>query len=152
MAVQITTEAEKRVAAVSHRGPYDTISEAFERLHQLTESARLAGTALVGIYYDDPKAKPAAELRSDAGVVVPEGVALPAGLTEVRLPAGRYARTTHIGPYQGLGDAWARLMGAWLQESGERSGNGPRYERYLNTPMNAKPEELKTELYLSLAG
>src|SRR3954470_1568407 len=110
--VQIETEAEKRVAVVSHRGPYDTITEAFERLNQLAEGARLVDTpvaALVGIYYDDPQTTPPAELRSEAGIVVPPNVALPPGLTEARIPAGKYARTTHVGPYEQLGEVWARF-------------------------------------------
>ena len=153
--VQIETEPEKRVAVVSHRGPYETISEAFERLSPLAERARLTDTpvaALVGIYYDEPQTTPPAELRSDAGIVVPPNVALPPGLKEVRLAAGKYARTTYIGPYQGLPEVWARFKGAWLSESGQQRGDGPTYERYWNTPMNAKPHELKTELYVPLAG
>jgi len=153
--VQIDTEPEKRVAVVSHRGPYDTVTEAFDRLNKLTEGSRLLDTpvaALVGIYYDDPKTTPPAELRSAAGIVVPPNVALPPGLTEVRLAAGKYARTTHIGPYQELPRVWARFKGAWLSESGQRPGKGPTYERYWNTPMNAKPHELKTELFIPLAG
>lgn len=153
--VQIEMEPEKRVAVVSHRGPYETISEAFDRLNELTEGKPILDTpaaALVGIYYDEPKTTPPAELRSDAGIVVPPNVALPPGLTEVRLAAGKYARTTHIGPYQELPDVWARFKGAWLSQSGQRRGKGPTYERYWNTPMNAKPHELKTELFIPLAG
>ena len=155
MHVELTAEPEKRVAAVSHRGPYDTISAAFDRLSQLAEAAGLVDTkvaALVGIYYDDPQTSAAADLRADAGIVVPEDVTLPPGLKEVRIPAGKYARTTHLGPYSGLGQVWARFRGEWLPKSGQRLGSGPSYERYWNTPMNAKPAELKTELYVSLAG
>jgi len=42
-------------------------------------------------------------------------------------------------------------MGGWLEQSEHRMGRGPRYERYLNTPMNAAPDELRTELYLPVA-
>jgi AraC family transcriptional regulator len=43
-------------------------------------------------------------------------------------------------------------MGGWLVQSGQRVGDGPMYERYLNTPMEAAPHELRTELFLSLEG
>jgi AraC family transcriptional regulator len=154
MHVEIETLPEKRVAAVAHRGPYNTISQAFNRLHELVRQADLfvpPVAAMVGIYYDDPETTPAFELRADAGLVVPSGVALPAGLSEVRLPAGSYAKFTHIGPYQKLGDAWARFMGEWLPHSGHRMRDGVSYERYWNTPANAKPEDLKTDLYILLA-
>jgi AraC family transcriptional regulator len=82
--------------------------------------------------------------------VVPEEVPLPAGLVEQRLPAGRYAHTLHIGPYEQLGDAWARFMGEWLPASGHRIGDGVSYEIYLNTPAEVPKEELRTEMYIPI--
>ncbi|MCY0990928.1 AraC family transcriptional regulator [Nannocystis sp. ILAH1] len=154
MNVDIETKPALRVATVTHVGPYNRISEAFARLGALAGPAGLFATpaaAMVAIYYDDPEVTPPEQLRSDAGLVVPEGLDLPAGLGEQRLPAGRYARTTHIGPYTQLGDAWSRLMGEWLPRSGQRVGQGHSYEVYRNNPTNAPPEQLHTELYLPLA-
>jgi len=70
-----------------------------------------------------PETTPPAELRSDAALVVRDGVELPSGLSEVTLPAGRYAKASHRGAYS-AGDAWARLMGEWLPRSGFRVGPG----------------------------
>jgi AraC family transcriptional regulator len=154
MQVDIRTMPELRVAAVSHEGPYNTISEAFARLGAIVGPAGLLQhpeAAMVAIYHDSPEVTPQAELRSDAGIVVPAGLVLPRGLNELRIPAGRYAKTTHVGPYTQLGDAWTRFMGSWLPESGHRIGTGTAYEVYRNTPMTAKPEELQTDLYLSIA-
>jgi AraC family transcriptional regulator len=67
------------------------------------------------------------------------------------IPAGRYACATHEGPYTGLGDTWARLMGEWLPRSGHRIGDGVSYEIYRNTPGNAEPHELRTDIYVPLA-
>jgi len=75
----------------------------------------------------------------------------PAGLTEIRLPAGRYAMTVHVGPYELVGDTWARLMGEWLPASGERVGESSSYEIYRNTPADVPKSELVTELYVPLA-
>jgi AraC family transcriptional regulator len=152
--VQIENQLHKRVAVVHHRGSYATLSQAFGRLGTLAGKAGLFESpvaAMVGIYYDHPATTPAAELRSDAGLVVPSGVVLPAGLSEVHLAAGKYARTTHLGPYAQLSDVWERLLNEWLPQSSSRLGSGPRYERYWNTPMNAKPEQLRTDLYVPLA-
>ena len=66
------------------------------------------------------------------------------------MPNGHYVRTTHVGPYAGLADAWARFMGGWLSKSGHRMGEGMSYEVYLNTPQNAAPSDLRTELYIQL--
>jgi AraC family transcriptional regulator len=154
MKVVIENQLQKRVAVVHHCGPYTAISQAFGVLGTLAGKAGLFESpvaAMVGIYYDDPAAVPEAELRSDAGLVVPSGVVLPAELSEVELPAGKYARTTHLGPYHQLDGVWAELLKQWLPQSSYRLGSSPRYERYWNTPMNAKPEQLKTDLYLPLA-
>ena len=78
------------------------------------------------------------------------GASLPAGLAEHTIPGGRYARTTHIGPYEQLGDTWMRLMGEWLPSSGHRVGNGASYERYFNDPRTTPKAELRTEVYVSV--
>ena len=109
---------------------------------------------MVALYHDDPETTPAAELRSDAALVVARDAKLPSGLGEQRIPAGRYATTTHVGPYEELGDAWARLMGEWLPASGERvasSAGAVAFELYRNTPGDVPKEKLVTELYVPLA-
>ena len=144
----------KRVLSVVHQGPYGMISDAFARLDGIVRAAGLRAEdahELVALYHDDPECTPAAQLRAEAGIVVSPDVAACAGLVEVSLPAGAYARALHVGAYPELGDAWARLMGRWLVPSGRRIGDGPMYERYLNTPADTAPRELRTELYLSLA-
>lgn len=153
MKVEIKELREKRLAAVSHLGPYNQISEAFARLGAIVNDRReLFGpeTEMLAVYHDDPETTPAAELRSEAGLVVPARVALPKGLVERHLPAGRYACTTHVGPYDRLGDVWARFMGEWLPRSGHRAADGPSFEIYRNTPENAAPNELETDLYMRL--
>ncbi len=154
MQIEIQDMPEMRVAAVRHVGPYNAISEAFARLGELAGPAGLVGEpkpTMLAIYHDDPEATLPAELRSDAALVVPEGRPLPPGLTELRIPAGRYACATHVGPYTLLGDAWARLMGEWLAQSEHRVGSAMSYEIYRNTPLTAAPSELRTDLYLPIA-
>ncbi len=153
MNVTIEDMPELRVATVHHVGPYSRISEAFQRLGAVAGPAGLfqESAMMLGIYYDDPETTPADQLQSDAGITIPDTVRLPDGLVDQRLPAGRYARTTHLGPYATLGDAWSRLMGEWLPKSGRRVGKGSSYEVYRNNPSNAAPDELRTDLYLPIA-
>lgn len=154
MNATIETLPEMTVAAVHHVGPYNKISEAFGKLGPIAGRAGLfdlPNVMMVGLYYDDPEAKPAAELQSDAGLVVPIGTNIPDGLTTVAIAAGRYAKTTHKGPYDQLGDVWAQLFGVWIPQSGQRVGPGVSFEVYRNDPSNAKPEDLITELYAPIA-
>jgi AraC family transcriptional regulator len=106
---------------------------------------------MVALFHDDPDTTPADQLRSEAGVVVEEGVPLPDGLTEQKIPAGEYASTIHVGPYEQLGDTWARFMGEWLPASGRRMGPGVSYEIYHNTPMDTPKDQLRTEIRIPLA-
>jgi len=152
MKVDVVDQPELHLASVRHVGSYTRIPEAFQRLNELVTKAKLGNrdALLVGIYHDDPMTVPEAKLRSEAAITVAAKTKLPKGLTELVVPAGRYARTTHLGPYTGLGAVWTHLRNDWLKSSGEKLGNGMSYEIYRNTPMNAKPDELVTDVYLSL--
>jgi AraC family transcriptional regulator len=154
MHVELKELPELRVAAVRHIGPYNRIAEAFGRLGQIVDGTSLIrppATEMLALYYDDPEATPVDQLRSDAAITVANDVVLPNGLTEIRLPAGRYAWTAYVGPYNGLGDAWAQFMGSWLPQSGHRVADRPSFEIYRSTPMDTPPEKLRTEMYLPLA-
>lgn len=153
-AVTIEQRPALRVFAVSHRGPYSAIAQAFGRLDAIVRPQGFLeryAEGMVAIYHDDPEVTSPADLRADAGVIVRAEAPLLEGLSEIVIPAGSYARMTHVGPYTRLGDGWARFMGGWLVKSGHRVGPGVSYERYLNTPMDTRPEDLRTDLYLSIA-
>jgi AraC family transcriptional regulator len=153
MDVEIKQMPELRLGTVRHIGPYNQISKAFERLGSIVGPAGLFQTAptMLAVYHDDPDATPPDQLRSDAALVFSEDMTMPEGLVEQRLPEGRYAYAVHVGPYEQLGDAWARFMGEWLPASGHRIGAGMSYEIYRNTPMTAPKHELRTEMYISIA-
>lgn len=154
MDVEIKATPELRVAAMRHIGPYTHIGTAFQRLGAIAGPAGLLerpGVRMIGIYYDDPEATPQEQLRADAGIVVAEDLALPADLTEARVPAGRYAVTLVVGPYEQLPDAWRRLHAEWLPESGHRAAPGPSCEIYRNTSMTVPPAQLETELWMPVA-
>jgi AraC family transcriptional regulator len=153
MNVEIKDMPALRVATVPHFGSYNRINDAFTTLGQIAGPANLVGpnNTLLAIYHDDPETTPEAELRSAAGVTVTPDVTVPAGLAEQWIPAGRYACVVHVGPYEELPVAWARLMGEWLPKSGHRPGGGASFEIYRNTPADTPNEELRTELYAPLA-
>ena len=82
----------QRVATLAHRGDYNEIGRTFERLS--IWAAGQAGvfgptTKMYGIYYDDPKSKPASELRSEACVTVPEDFKSDAEHPIKHTPGGR---------------------------------------------------------------
>ena len=153
MNVEIKEMPELRLGAVHHVGPYARIAVAFQKLGAIAAPAGLLtpNAVMVAVYHDDPESTPPDELRADAAITVAEDARLPDSLVEMRLAAGRYACTTHVGPYTELGDAWARFMGEWLPKSSFRVGSGLAFEIYRNTPGDVPERELRTELYLPLA-
>ncbi len=139
-----------RLATIRHIGPYDQIGKAFERLGAIAGAAALfgrAGAAMVAVYYDDPETIAADELRSDAAIAIPDSASVPAGLVEQRIPGGTYISTLHIGPYDGLPDAWRRLKQERASSARPRRA-GASYEIYLNDPTTTPKEELRTEIYV----
>jgi AraC family transcriptional regulator len=153
MEVEIREMPELRVATLRHIGPYNQIGTTFAKLGGIAGAAglfELPGAAMVALYHDDPETKPVDELRSDAGVVVPKDTTLPKELAEQKIPAGRYARTVHIGGFETLGDTWSRLMGEWLPASGHRLSDGASYERYVSDMRTTPKEQLVTEILVSV--
>lgn len=144
----------RRLAAMPHKGPYPEIGRAFEKLGATMGARGLYAQVghMVGVYYDDPSATPAADLRSHAGLEVGSDTPLTAPLEEVRLPAGRHAVLTFKGPYAGLPAAYDQLFSTWLPGSGNEPADSPVFEVYLNSPMDTAPEDLITEICLPLKG
>lgn len=148
MDVRIKQQPEVRVGTVRHIGPYDKIPQAFERLGAVMAGAKRPPNAqLLALYHDDPQTTAADRLRSDAALTFPAGTAVPAGLIERRLAAGKYASTVHVGAYDGLGKAWAALKQE-VAARGMRATGAVSYEVYLNDPTNTSPSELRTELFM----
>jgi AraC family transcriptional regulator len=63
---------------------------------------------------------------------------------------GDYAVTTHYGPYNQLGDTYARLCGQWLPSSGRELRWAPSLEFYRNSPHDTPPEKLVTDIFMPL--
>ena len=109
MHVDIETQPARRLATVRHLGPYNQIGRAFAELGQRLGPAMgmlfAQGGAMIALYHDAPESVAPDELRSDAGVVVPEDFALTSAVSEQRLPAAAtrrpctWARTTSSATY-----------------------------------------------------
>lgn len=100
------------VAFRRHVGPYEDVPESlFDELERWATRRRLPGPRTwAGIGHDAPITTPAAQLRFDAALVVP-GPFEPSGLVGYQLIAGGpHAVTTHVGPYETLGAAYARIF------------------------------------------
>jgi hypothetical protein len=77
-----------------------------------------------------------------------EGSGQAARLVLAKLPAARFGRALHIGPYSTEGQSFERIIAA-IVRAGELAGTA-HVEVYLGDPRRTKPEQLKTVLLLEL--
>jgi AraC family transcriptional regulator len=152
--VEVKIEIRKpvRVAFMRHVGPYSEVGQTWDKLlPALGKEGFLGGDAqFIGICHDDPEVTPPDKIRYDACVTVDESF-VPEGDAGVQVvPGGTYARTTHFGPYQKLGETYARLLGQWLPRSGYELRSSPCFEVYLTDPQSVEPEDLVTDVYAPL--
>ena len=145
-----------RIAKLPHSGDFQTIGATFERLMVWAAGQGLmkAGTRTFGIYYDDPKSKPADELRSDACVEIPHHYdmksATHADIHAAETARGRCAVFVFTGPYSELENPYHWLYDTWLPQSNEEPRDQPCFEEYLNDARNTPPAELKTAICIPL--
>jgi AraC family transcriptional regulator len=154
MEVRIENRPPVRVAFIRHTGPYTEVGETWQRFMGWAASRKLFGSMMrpFGVCHDDPEVTPPDKLRYDA--CIPVGDAFePEGEVGVQdLLGGRYAVTTHKGPYEGLGQVYGTLMGQWLPAHDLEPAQAPCVEVYLNTPQNVPPADLITEVCVPLKG
>jgi AraC family transcriptional regulator len=154
--VKLVTLEPMDLLAVGHVGPYMKIGDAFYTLAQWLgeRNVRTSGARMVGIYYDDPNTVEESKLRSKAALRLAHetDVEIVSPVEKVQLRGGDHAMLLHKGPYQNLGPSWIWFYNEGLQKLGRAPDfSAPSFEVYLNTPDEAAPEDLKTELYIPLA-
>ena len=152
MNVTIKNLQPMRVAFMRHVGPYNEVGKTWEQFTMLLGKEGLLGSEpqFIGISHDDPAVTPPDKTRYDACVTV-DGKFRANGEIGVQvIPGGDYAVLTHFGPYDKLGESYAKLLGQWLPRSGRRLRTTPCLEIYFNSPENTEPEDLVTDIHAPL--
>lgn len=151
MNIELRELEPKRALCMSHRGPYYMIGQTFGKIAGWCGAHGVQPGMGIAVYYDDPQSVAPEQLRSDAGFLVDGDLRIEDPEVHfVDLPGGLYAVGTHVGPYEGLNSAWSELSGRWFPSSGCEFGSAPAFELYLNNCMEVKPEELVTEICMSV--
>jgi AraC family transcriptional regulator len=151
--VEIRSLNEIEVIGVPHTGPYLEIGKAYRRLNAWLTANDLftPGLAMLALYFDDPDQVAPEELKSMACVSMPELPDPEPPFVRQKVPGGRYAVLRHRGPYETMPNDYDFLLGEWLRTSGEVVRDGPMFELYFNTPMNAEPADLITDIHVPLS-
>jgi AraC family transcriptional regulator len=152
MEVRVERVEPMLVAFVRHVGPYHEVNIAWERLcMRLGKDGLLGpGTKFIGICYDDPEVTAPEKTRYDACVTVDRDFVAEDDVGVQTIGGGEYAVTTHVGPYNLLGQTYAKLLGQWLPRSERELRSEPSLEFYLNAPESTDPEDLITDIYAPL--
>lgn len=141
------------LAVIPHQGSYMEIGRAFETLFGTLGARNLLrpGLCMKGLFYSDPTSVPEAELRSAAGILVPDdSFPVEPPLERASLRGGDYAVLRHQGPYSDMKAAYDWLYGEWLVRSGREAADAPVFEDYLNNPRDVPPTQLLTDICLPL--
>lgn len=147
MQVEIRQFEPRSAVCMTHHGPYFMIGKTFGELGAWLQETGLTAGLQLAIYYDDPEGTPAAELKSDAGAFVPDDfVTDDPRVHIVDVAGGMYAVGTHVGPYDGLPNAWGEMIGKWLPSSGYAFGDSPGFEVYVDCCSTVPAAELRTEI------
>lgn len=141
-----------RVVFIRHVGPYKEVGATWGRLCQWAGMRGLFGpdSMFVGVCHDDPEITPSDKIRYDACLTVSRPVAAEGEVGVQEIGGGRYAITTHCGPYDKLNETYARIMGQWAPAHGETLRPGPSLEFYRNDPNKTPPADLRTDVYVPL--
>jgi AraC family transcriptional regulator len=115
--VRIVPMNARRVAFFRHFGSYLTVPFTWIRLLRWVEQTHVSGP-LLGISYEDSETGPVGRTRYDAGIVVPEDLALSEDVGEQFLEAGLFAVYDFRGSILRMLDAWRDFTEGWLPQSG----------------------------------
>jgi AraC family transcriptional regulator len=153
MTPEIRTIDPMPVLFVRRTGPYyQAAGEAFGVLCQFAGPRGLLGPAsrMIGISHDDPHVTDESKFRYDACVTIDREVKPEGEVGQKTIAGGKYAVFLHAGAYEGFQQTYDQIFKAWLPGSGEKLREEPCFEVYLNSPDQAKPEDLRTEIWLPL--
>lgn len=143
----------QKVIYLQCKGEYsESAKEAWEKLCEFMKKKKLwsFSTKFIGISYDDPSVTDASKLRYEACIVIKKDV-LPEGEIGVKeLAGGKYAIFRHTGPYENFSATYNYIFSQWLAKNKSELRNVPCLELYLNSPGKAKPENLKTDIYVPI--
>lgn len=95
---------------------------------------RFPETLVLGIYHDSPEVTPPPQLRSDACITVSKDTAVEGDVNTMTVPGGLFA-VAHVEiDASQYAQAWDKLLGDWLPQSGYQPDDRLCYELYLNDP------------------
>ena len=134
---------------IVHKGPISDITSVIGQLIQAMQEQNIFSAIrgpMVAVYHKAQTPVDSPDLSWEVGFIVTEQAMPQAPLIKKVWSHNTVAVATHVGPYQQLGETLEKLV-AWVGAQGY-AVNDPLLERYLNSLMQVKPQELRTEIWI----
>lgn len=149
---EIKTIEPMQVAYVQAIGDYNNVGPSWESLCSWAGRNGLFGKSneFIGISHDDPHITDTDKLRYDACLTIEKNINPEGEIGVKTIDGGKYAIFVHKGPYKNLQQTYDRIYNQWLVDSRSQLRDVPGFEKYLNDPEKARPEDLLTEIYIPI--
>lgn len=126
-------------------GPYDKMEKSVQTfMGEFFKQGLAPAGPFVGVYFNDPRQVKPEELKWDIGFTVNKDANVQPPLKKAEFKHKTVAVYLHIGPYENMDKAYDKIF-KYVEDNGYKIV-WPLYDKYLNNPMEVKPEELKTEM------
>jgi AraC family transcriptional regulator len=104
----------------------------------------------IALYHSDIRVTENNRLRSDVCLTINKPVKARKEIGVKPIQGGKYAVFQYNGPFNRNSDIYDIVFNQWLPESGYEVRNLPIFEKYLSDPIEGKPGELETEVYIPI--
>ena len=148
-AVSIKKVSSFAFICVEHKGPLTDIGRVIAELMQLMQEQKIFPKVrgpMIGVYFNSPGEVKPEELIWEVGYPVPRGAEAQVPLIRKVWTNKTVAAALHVGPYAQTGETIRKVIEYIRAQN--YVVDGPVLERYLNNPMQVKPEELQTEVWI----
>ncbi len=129
------------------KGPYDTMTKSINLyINEFFKQGLVPEGPLYSIYLNSPQGVKPEELKWAVGFSVNQKTEPKEPLKKMELNYKKAAVYMHVGPYSKLGGSYTKVF-KYIEDNGYKLF-GPTFERYLDDPMQVKPENLRTEIVM----
>ena len=144
--VRVVELPARQVLALRHVGPVATIPHTWRRMEQRFGERPMSDW--LGLSVGEPDE--AEGFAYYVGLTPREGDVPDATLEILQVPAGTWALYELAGPYTRINTAFEAIYSRWMPGSGYEPDQRLALERYLNSPRDAAPADLLTELLIPI--